>query len=72
MKKEKKYTFESNVVGVSIVLATLILLGAVAFLLQSCTLTLQNTIASHSNDAVDSEQVNEPNISPDLSIPLIK
>jgi hypothetical protein len=58
-----------NVVGMVIIINVLLCLVLLGFLF-SCTVTLQNTISTGSSDAVDSAPVNDPVVSPTISLPV--
>lgn len=61
---------KSNVVGSSIFVVILMSFFFLAWL-NSCTVTLQNTIASGSTDVADSQQSADPTVSPNVTIPVV-
>lgn len=72
MRLDNGENFQSNMIASLLIIFMFMILIAGMLFLNSCTLTMQNTIATGSSDVVDSTPTNTPEVTTDVTLPIPK
>ncbi len=70
MRQDNGEQFQSNLIASLLIIFMFMILLTGMLMFNSCTLTMQNTIATGSSDVVDSTPTNKPEVTTDISVPL--